>query len=105
MSLDAPSVRWVTLAIINIPVYLGLGYLFFGSWSEFWECITFWLTPDWWSFCQGAWLRDWWAELKLACFAILCLAVLYGEYRFFFGDPFQAAPPSISSVLDMPRTN
>lgn len=103
MSLDSTPVRWTVLAIVNIPLYLGLGYVLFGDWQGFWDCVRYWFTPDWVSLFRGEYWEDCWSEAKLFLFAALCLLALYGEYRFFFGDPFQHAallPGSGSQSLD-----
>lgn len=89
MFVDSVPFRWATLAVLNVPLYLGLGFLIFGSWSDFRDCLRFWLTPDWLSFLRGEYWADCWSELKIFLFAVLCLLALYGEFRFFFGDPFR----------------
>jgi hypothetical protein len=94
MSIDSEPVRWTILTVVNIPVYLGLGSLFFGDWSGFWDCLRFWFTPDWISLFNGEYFEDRWSEAKLFLFAIICFAVLYGEYRAFFGDPLQPQSPT-----------
>jgi len=53
------------------------------------------------SVLSGEWFEDRWSETKLFLFALLCLLVLYGEYRFFFGDPLRgpsANAPGLSSI-------
>jgi outer membrane protein assembly factor BamB len=90
MALDTEASRWTVLTIANIPVYLGLGSIFFGDWSGFFECLRFWFTPDWVSLCNGEYFEDRWAETKLFLFAAICLLAIYGEYKFFFGEPFKA---------------
>jgi len=92
MVIESEAVRWTILAVVNIPVYLGLGFLFFDDFDGFFECIKFWFTPDWISLFRGEYFDDRWAEMKLFWFAGICLFVLYGEYRFFFGDPFKTKP-------------
>lgn len=44
---------------------------FFRDWSGFWDCIVFWLKPDWISWFQGEGVDDWWAELKLGVWIAL----------------------------------
>jgi hypothetical protein len=39
--------------------------LFFEDWSDFWECVKFWFTPDWISMLRGEWLDDRWNTMKL----------------------------------------
>ena len=70
----------IILGVVNIPVYLVLGSLFFGSWGNFWECIIFWFKPDLWSAFDGEFFDDWFAELKLGIFIAACGACVYAEY-------------------------
>ena len=64
--------RWVVLALVNLPLYLGLGWLFFRTWSDFLECVRFYFTPDRISMIRGELMEDWWGTLKLAIFVALC---------------------------------
>jgi hypothetical protein len=81
---------WHVLVLVaaNIPVYIGLGRVIFGSWEEFGEAIKFWLTPDIVSILQGKFVEDVWSELKLLYFVVLCAIVVFVEYtiieRLFF---------------------
>lgn len=70
----------IILAVVNIPVYLYLGKLFFGDWAGFWEVVRFWFTPDIISAFRGEYWEDWSAELKLGIFLVGCGAIVYGEY-------------------------
>lgn len=104
MFVDSAPFRWATLAVLNIPLYLGLGFLIFGSWPDFRDCLRFWLTPDWLSFFRGEYWADRWSELKIFLFAVLCLLALYGEFRFFFGDPFRPGRRAgAEAFLSLPR--
>ena len=64
----------VILGVTNIPVYFGLGWVWFRDWNEFVECIRFWLTPDIVSAFHGEWADDWWAEMKLWFWFFSCVA-------------------------------
>jgi|GEM_PF-266854 hypothetical protein len=44
---------------------------FFGDWSGFWDCVKFWMKPDWISWWQGEGVEDWWAEMKLGVWILL----------------------------------
>lgn len=74
---------WMVLVLIaaNIPVYIGLGRVIFGTWGEFGEAIKFWLTPDIVSILQGKFVEDAWSELKLLYFIVLCAIVVFVEYQ------------------------
>jgi hypothetical protein len=104
MTFDSEAARWTLLAVANIPVYLGLGSIFFGDFADFFECLRFWFTPDWISLFRGEWIEDRWSETKLFLFVLLCLAALYGEYRFFFGDPMSSRQVSRPASLDPPSS-
>ena len=71
---------WIILVIVNIPVYFGLGRLFFRTWGDFVEAVCFCNTPDIFSAFRGQYYEDRWASLKMTCWLLLCLLTLYGEY-------------------------
>ncbi|MCB2154170.1 hypothetical protein KQI84_04740 [bacterium] len=73
----------IALAILNIPVYFLIGWVVFDGWGDFFESIIFWLKPDFWSFLSGELMEDWWAEMKILFFLLLCGLVLFGEYQTF----------------------
>jgi hypothetical protein len=70
---------FVILGVGNIPIYILLGKLLFEDWEGFKEAVGYLFTPDFWSFFEGEWLEDRWAELKLGLFVILCGALWLGE--------------------------
>lgn len=70
---------WVILGIANVPVYFGLGWVFFKDREDFYECIRFWLTPDLISLFRGECVDDWLAELRLGLWVSVCAGCLYGE--------------------------
>lgn len=82
--MNADTKHWINLGVLNIPVYLLFGRFFFGGWSEFFECLRFWLTPDWISLMRGEWLEDWWGTAKLLVFILICISIVYGENNLFF---------------------
>jgi len=86
--MDATLILITVLIVLNIPVYLLIGWVLFSDWGEFWECVRFWLTPDVISLFRGEWGEDWWAEMKLGVFSLACAACVYGEFllsqRLFF---------------------
>ena len=53
---------------------------FFGDWSEFWECIRYWFTPDVISMFRGKWDEDRWATMKLFIWAGLSVGVMILAY-------------------------
>jgi hypothetical protein len=70
---------WIALVVANIPVYFGLGWLFFGDWDEFLESLWFWITPDIISLFRGEWEQDWWAEIRFWFWIGCCAACVFGE--------------------------
>ncbi len=48
----------VTLVLLFKP--------FFGGSEDFFECLRYSLQPDFFSWIQGEWAEDFWAELKLS---------------------------------------
>ena len=71
---------WIILGVANIPTYVVFGWLFFGSWGDFWECVRFWITPDIISLFRGEYFEDQWAQLKLFIFLIVNAATVYAEH-------------------------
>lgn len=68
------------LGVVNIPLYILVGKLFFRGWDDFWESIKFWFTPDILSLFLGQFWEDFFAELKLGLFLVTCGGCVYGEY-------------------------
>ena len=63
--------HWVVLIVANVPLYLVLGWLFFRSWSGFFEEIKYLLT-------DARSFED--TPLKLFVFAALCSVLLWQEH-------------------------
>ncbi|MGE0489605.1 MAG: hypothetical protein AB7S38_10370 [Vulcanimicrobiota bacterium] len=68
------------LLVVNVPVFLVLGRLIFGSLGGFLECLKHWFTPDLISAVQGQYWEDHWGTLKLLVFVALSGVTLYTEY-------------------------
>lgn len=94
--MDNDITRWVVITVLNIPLYLGLGWVIFRSWSGFWECVRFYFTPDWFSMIRGELMEDWWGTLKIFVFVALCVGAVYGEHEFFFGAKPKPPQPSLA---------
>lgn len=69
----------IVFATMCIPSIIGLGWLFFRTWEDFFDALLFVLTPDIISFFRGQLSRDWWAEFTFGSFMISCLLVAIGE--------------------------
>lgn len=72
---------WIILLCANLPTYWLLGWVVFREWEEFWECVRFWLTPDWLSGFRGEYFEDMWAEMRLFFWLVLCAGTIYGEWH------------------------
>ncbi len=68
------------LGVLNIPVYILIGWVLFEDWWGFWESVKFWLTPDIISWFRGEYGEDMLSEMKLWYFVVLCVAAVGGEY-------------------------
>ena len=44
------------------------------------DSIYFWFKPDAWSFFDGSFMDDFWAELKLSMFLGICGGIVYLEW-------------------------
>jgi hypothetical protein len=68
------------LVILNVPIFLWIGRLFFGGWHGFWAAVKFWFTPDILSMFTGRFWDDWHAELLLGFYVTVCAGLVLGEY-------------------------
>jgi uncharacterized protein len=71
----------VVLIVLNIPLYLLLGKIFFSTWDRFFEALKFWFKPDFVSWLDGSYWQDQWCEFVLFLFLFCCGMAVYGEYR------------------------
>ena len=55
----------IILSILNIPLYLYIGKLFFEDWHGFFEAVKYWLTPQFISALRGKYWEDIFSEFKL----------------------------------------
>ena len=76
-----PNWVYVVVIMLNIPVYYGVYRVLFRDSDEFWDAVFYWFKPDMWSFIDGEFMEDFWAELKLAVFTGICGACVYGELQ------------------------
>lgn len=72
--------RIIFLIVINIPVFLIVGRVFFDSWEGFFKALWFCAKPDFMSLFDGTYWEDHWNELKFSLFLIVCGIIVYGEY-------------------------
>jgi hypothetical protein len=73
------AVLVLSLAVVNIPVYYLLYRLFYRDAQEFLDALYFWVKPDLWSWMDGEYWEDVWAEMKLGLFVAVCSGAVMGE--------------------------
>jgi len=88
--------HWFILLIVNIPVYLGLGWLIFKDWQDFLETLRLWTNMDWLMTLQKQWREDRWDTRKLPVFLLSCAALVVCEHLMFGKTP--AARPAAQLV-------
>jgi hypothetical protein len=72
---------WIILIAANIPVYIGIGWVLFGSWSSFSQEIEDdHAERSWGIFDPDREDRDPLASLKVGGFLALCAAAVYLEH-------------------------
>ena len=74
---------WVYGIVIaaNIPLYYLFYRFLFSDLDEFIEAIVYWFKPDSWSFFDGSFMEDFWAELKLGIFLALSGGFVFLELQ------------------------
>jgi len=70
----------IVLIILNIPVYILFGKLFFKSRDDFGEAVAMILTPEIVAVFQGDFWNRWWVGSKMMMWLLLCFATVYFEY-------------------------
>ncbi len=75
-----PPEYWVILMVVNIPIFVVIGRVLFGSWADFGEALRFWITPDILSALRGEWGEDRIAEFKLLGLVMLAAITVAGEH-------------------------
>lgn len=84
MNLDQIEMRILVLVLVNIPILIGLGRMFFSNWGEFFSAFIPEFDFGFWSWILDIHTRATWENMKLVVFAMLSLLLLYGEYTFFW---------------------
>ena len=80
--------RIIILAVANIPVFLIIGKVYFGSLAGFLDCLRYWGTSDMVSRMEGEYWDHVRSSWDLFFFVGGCAALLAGEYYLvgkFFG--------------------
>ncbi|MDP7640606.1 MAG: hypothetical protein QGG73_13000 [Candidatus Hydrogenedentes bacterium] len=81
--MDAETLVWVGLVVLNLLAFYYMRRLFFRSCSDFGEAVRYWFTPDMWSWFDGDLAHDMWAEFKLGLYATSCAALAGAESLLF----------------------
>ena len=69
--------QWIPIAVllINIPLFLWIGRLMFGTWFGFWQSFRWNSIPDWFSLFRGKLGSDMQGEWKSAIYVYICLGI------------------------------
>lgn len=70
-----------TLIVLNVPVYLVIGWLMFDTGHGFFDTLKAYFTPNILHTLRGEQGEGMFAALKLAAFLFVCAGVVYGEYQ------------------------
>ncbi len=70
----------VVLVLLNIPIYLLFGKVMFHNLSDFFDCVKYYLTPNWLSWARGELTQDWTQSFKLGVFFLGCGALVFVEF-------------------------
>lgn len=100
------ALRWLGFAILDIPLFIGLGWLFFDGWSDFFNNLRLVLTPDFIALLRG----EFWASRESASkiFSLfgLCLIILACEYLFLHKHkPETTTKPLFSNISCIIQSN
>jgi len=77
------ATKLIIFGVANIPIYFFVGCVFFKDWSEFWESIRFWFTPDIISSFRREYFDDFWGEMKLFGWGACSGACVVSEIHIF----------------------
>jgi hypothetical protein len=78
--LDKPSL-FIGSTIVSIPLYIGLGQVFFDNWDDFLDSLRLLYQPRWLSLLQGESNEASWDSLKFLFYLILCTAAATTVYK------------------------
>ncbi len=73
--------KWlITLAIVNIPLYILWGWIVFTTWANFFECIGFSFTPERKiRFNPTMQVDMFWVKMRIFLLLALCAGSVFGE--------------------------
>jgi hypothetical protein len=99
MAVETVPGRVAVLFLFNSPIILGLGSVFFSSWSDFFESFIPGFDFGFWSWFLDRHTYARFENYKLYLFFILIAALLYGEYRLIW--PSSPAPGPVISISSL----
>ncbi|MBN1901383.1 hypothetical protein JW926_08690 [Candidatus Sumerlaeota bacterium] len=70
----------IILILLNIPLYFLYGRIFFKTWDDFGEAISYLFIPSIFTTLQGEFWNRWWAGTKMFGWFALCVGTVYLEY-------------------------
>ena len=71
--------QWISFCLVFTPSIFGLGRLFFPTWDDFSDSLSYSLIPDIISAFQGRFVSDILGELRLFLFIVAGLLLAAGE--------------------------
>ena len=74
------QVLLIVLIIVNWPLYRWFVKILFGGVGGLGEAVRYWFIPDLYSFLTNRYFEDWWAELRLTVWLMMCAGCVIAEY-------------------------
>jgi hypothetical protein len=68
------------LLVVNIPAFKAIFRMMFTSMDDFYESLRYVFTPDILSLFRGEYIDDWYGEMKVQFFVVLCGVLIFAEY-------------------------
>jgi hypothetical protein len=78
--LGVPALLFVTVVMLDVPLFVLLGGKIFHTWDEFKSIVGCPMRLDFNSWFGEEALQEVWGELRLALFVLTCLTILAAEY-------------------------
>ena len=70
----------IVLLVVNIPIFKVIFNSMFSSKDDFYESLRYVFTPDMFSLFRGEYMKDWFGEMKIQFFVLLCGGAIFLEY-------------------------
>jgi hypothetical protein len=76
-----PAIVVMILLVLNFPVYVGIGWLVFGSIDECGDALGYLFRSEFWTWAQGEGVQYEWAQFRFAAFFAGSGLIIFGEYK------------------------